>query len=227
MIKIFRTGVVIATAVFITGCAGYLNVGSPEFSCPGSNTTGLSCMGVRDLYKATDGPMSSFGSRKSIGKDEATSAETTALQAPIKDTGYEPSPWMDKPQPIRSQAKVMRIWVGPFEDENGDLNAPGMVFTEIEPRRWNVGEGLVKRPVRLTQIKAPTQETGSASNGGSNPFGVSNSSGQTVGNLKNVVTQDGQKGGPTSVVPKGQPPRPSTGIKPGQQDQQYRYQSTD
>lgn len=40
------------------------------------------------------------------------------------------------PVPVRTPAMVMRIWVAPYEDLNGDLNAPGYVYTEIEPCRW-------------------------------------------------------------------------------------------
>lgn len=42
----------------------------------------------------------------------------------------------DRPVPIRTPSQVMRIWVAPYVDANGDLNAPGFVYTEIEPRRW-------------------------------------------------------------------------------------------
>ena len=42
----------------------------------------------------------------------------------------------DKPIPIRTPSQVMRIWVAPYVDVNGDLQAPGFVYTEIEPRRW-------------------------------------------------------------------------------------------
>ena len=41
-----------------------------------------------------------------------------------------------EPVPIRTPSQVMRIWVAPYVDTNGDLVAPGFVYTEIEPRRW-------------------------------------------------------------------------------------------
>jgi conjugal transfer pilus assembly protein TraV len=45
----------------------------------------------------------------------------------------------NKPVPIRTPAVVMRIWIAPWEDAKGDLNYSGFVYTEIEPRRWVVG----------------------------------------------------------------------------------------
>ena len=41
-----------------------------------------------------------------------------------------------RPVPVRTPAQIMRIWVGPYVDSNGDLVAPGIVYTEIEPRKW-------------------------------------------------------------------------------------------
>ena len=47
----------------------------------------------------------------------------------------------DKPIPIRTPATVMRIWVAPWEDTDGDLNASGYIYTEIMPRRWVITDG--------------------------------------------------------------------------------------
>lgn len=41
-----------------------------------------------------------------------------------------------KPVPIRTPAQIMRVWIAPYEAENGNLQAPGYVYTEVEPRRW-------------------------------------------------------------------------------------------
>ena len=196
---LFSAVALVVTGSVLTGCGSTLNIGESEFSCPGTVANGFKCMGVRDLYKATDGPMASYGKKPvDAGGKVIATAELDKPQAPEKSAGYEPTPWMDKPTPIRSQAKVMRFWVAPFEDEVGDLNAPGMVFTEIEPRRWNVGEGLVKRPAKLSlvQVSSPaTQGATPDSAASSNPFGVTNAGGQSVGNLKNVNPNGNKSGG--------------------------------
>ena len=40
----------------------------------------------------------------------------------------------------RESAKIMRIYVSPWEDEVGDLHMGGHIYSEIEPRRWRVGQ---------------------------------------------------------------------------------------
>lgn len=42
-------------------------------------------------------------------------------------------------EPHREPARVMKIRIGAWEDENGSLHGRSDVFTEIEPRRWSVG----------------------------------------------------------------------------------------
>ncbi|MDT4866639.1 Type IV conjugative transfer system lipoprotein (TraV) [compost metagenome] len=63
------------------------------------------------------------------------------------------------PLPIRTQAVVMRIAVAPWEDENGDLNIPGFIYTEIEPRRWEIGarQPVVSPTLRPLTVKPATK----------------------------------------------------------------------
>ncbi len=46
----------------------------------------------------------------------------------------------DHPVPVRTPARILRIWVASYEDEKGDLHAPGLIYVEVEPRRWTVAE---------------------------------------------------------------------------------------
>jgi conjugal transfer pilus assembly protein TraV len=57
------------------------------------------------------------------------------------------------------------VWVAPWENANGDLNAPGYVFTEIQPRRWTLGteadptQGRVITPLQIEERQAPAVQT--------------------------------------------------------------------
>ena len=57
-------------------------------------------------------------------------------------------PSIEQPIPIRTQPEVMRIWVAPWEDQDGDLHADGFIYTEIERRKWNLG-GRFKSPAAI------------------------------------------------------------------------------
>lgn len=63
-------------------------------------------------------------------------------------------------EPFRANAQVMRIFIAPWEDEQGDLHMGGYVFSEIAPRRWTVGA----RPTnansefRLLSLNSPARD---------------------------------------------------------------------
>lgn len=48
------------------------------------------------------------------------------------------APAVNSTEPYRVPAKIMRIFIRPWEDEKNNLHMGGFVFTEIEPRRWSV-----------------------------------------------------------------------------------------
>ena len=45
----------------------------------------------------------------------------------------------NEPIPVRTPPQVMRIWVAPYEDKEGDFIMSGYVYTEVSPRRWTLG----------------------------------------------------------------------------------------
>jgi conjugal transfer pilus assembly protein TraV len=41
--------------------------------------------------------------------------------------------------PRRLDARVVRIWIAPWQDQRGDLRMPGHVYAEVHPRSWSFG----------------------------------------------------------------------------------------
>ncbi|MBU2952238.1 type IV conjugative transfer system lipoprotein TraV [Marinobacter sp. F3R08] len=69
----------------------------------------------------------------------------------------------NKPVPIRTPAKVMRVWIAPWEDKNENLKVSSYVFTEIEKRKWmydmrGVATGQGIQPLQMMQ--QPQEEQG-------------------------------------------------------------------
>jgi len=77
------------------------------------------------------------------GVDENATADARAPAAAIKGTRVvSTGTGLSRPEDplaLRVPARVMRIWIAPWEDSRGDLHAPGYLYTEIEPRRWTLG----------------------------------------------------------------------------------------
>lgn len=119
----------------ISGCSALPGYDS-AFSCPNAEL-GSPCMSAREAYKASDNDFTAgTGDTKSGEAGKKGGAPTrNARPAPILAL-----PGLDAPKPIRTPSKVMRIYVSPWVSEDGALTMPSYVFTEIEPRRWTIGE---------------------------------------------------------------------------------------
>ena len=100
---------------------------------------------------------------------EASNADANAPGAAIKGTRVvSTGAGLSRPEDplaLRVPARVMRIWIAPWEDSRGDLHAPGYLYTEIEPRRWTLGakaerkrETLV-RPLQIERRNVPARTT--------------------------------------------------------------------
>ncbi len=149
----------------LSGCS-FLQIGESEYSCKGM-PEGVTCMSARDVYQMTENENfrqqierdADINKARQEGDTEAAS-KLMADSAPTMLSGERyviPKPARD-PIPIRTQASVMRIWVAPWESEAGDLNVPGFIYTEIEPRRWEIGTPAPRvaptiRPLESRQVK--------------------------------------------------------------------------
>jgi conjugal transfer pilus assembly protein TraV len=91
----------------------------------------------------TGGPKAAGGLVAKADK-QAAAIKGTRVVSP----GAVPS-YPEDPLARRLPAKVMRIWIAPWEDSRGDLHAPGYLYTEIEPRRWTVGASPEQESVSL------------------------------------------------------------------------------
>lgn len=63
-------------------------------------------------------------------------------------------------EPFRVPAKVMRIFISPWEDEQGDLHMGGYVFSEVAARKWSVGTRAVNtdNQLRLLTLNSPVRD---------------------------------------------------------------------
>lgn len=136
----------IVLPLMLGGCA----IGNSEYGCPGM-PGGVMCASVRDVYEMT-------------GRGETTSQ--TDMPPHAGRAEYMPEVNGDV-IPLRTPAKIMRIWINAWEAKNNDLQVPGFVYTEIEPRRWQIGLPAAKQPAELILLEPrPSSATPAKSAGG-------------------------------------------------------------
>ncbi len=124
------------------------------------------------LAAAVSGCASTGGSGPASSDLSSTDADTSADA--IKGTRVVSTGSVRPPAggavPLRSPARVMRIWIAPWEDSRGDLHAPGYLYTEIEPRRWALDtrddHTPEIRPLQIERRDAPTNAARSSRDAG-------------------------------------------------------------
>ncbi len=147
--------------IMLAGCAGGVTgVGKSEFTCSGIPGSAY-CMSTRDVYDVTNGadympddvvPRTPSDDTPPVVLELPADAETLPANQPIAHSQTLSSIEYDKPIPVRTQAKIMRVYIAPWEDENSNLNMPGYVFTEVEGRMWNIGLPPTNRHVPTVPV---------------------------------------------------------------------------
>jgi conjugal transfer pilus assembly protein TraV len=121
--------ILVGLAVLLsTGCA-------TQYGCKGMPDD-PQCLSTTEAYQVTDKAL------PEPPKPEPPQVEAVKAGAiaPFPRHARQPVPKIEDPTPIRTPAQVMRIWIAPWEDSDGDLMVSGYVYTELEPRRWMIGK---------------------------------------------------------------------------------------
>lgn len=171
--KILRIALLAGLTASMTGCS-FLQIGESEYGCKGM-PNGVTCMSARDVYQLTENEnfRQEVEAQASVKGEGDGGSKQTAEPAPVAPSvvggeRYVVPRAARNPVPIRSQATVMRVWVAPWENTSGDLIVPGFMYTEIEPRRWEIGVPAPRptpsiRP--LESRKTPPAQQGTSPSG--------------------------------------------------------------
>ena len=143
----------------------------------------ITAVTVKGDTLAVASPESGFTGATNAPAVSGPIAGTVTVTAPFvgtPGTGGEMVVRSARNEAFREPARVMRIFVTPWEDEVGDLHLGGFLLTEIEPRRWTVGARaptgdntfrlLGNSPARETAHEAKT-EAGAATPATGRPEG--------------------------------------------------------
>lgn len=151
--------------------------GTSTYSC--GLPEGVTCTSARNVYQLTNSGLPVTAMPGQPTALEASAAASAGAAAPIAAPGPSPaaapalpgqSPsdgWQTialRPEdagaaavlPLRTPAKVLRVWIAPWEDDAGRLHVPGYTYAEIEPRRWSIGGSEPSSTARLQPLPAPS-----------------------------------------------------------------------
>lgn len=128
---------------------------------------GIPCLSVQEVYDRTEFSSSLTGAQGAApapGFSEFPGhGAASGLASPpvvIEEGSLMLAPTESSPAPVSdallTDARVIRVWVAPWEDRRGALHMSGYVFSEVQGRRWRVGNTPpASRPVlRLLESTA-------------------------------------------------------------------------
>ncbi|MBE0547803.1 MAG: type IV conjugative transfer system lipoprotein TraV [Rubrivivax sp.] len=127
----------ISVAAVFTGCTSMSGLsGSSSYACKAPD--GVTCDSVSGTYanaihnnlpnqrsRATAPSLQVGGAPQAAPNRPASSAVPTALAVDS-----------DSPTPLRSTARILRLWFKPWEDADRDLYDQGYVYVQIDSGQW-------------------------------------------------------------------------------------------
>ena len=142
----------LATTIVLSGCASSLSGvgGTQSYACKapiGAQCTSVSGvyananpLAARAVHEAPLPPQSLLATMASAGltRQTKTATPTGAALVPASATSAASASAATAPSPeaLRSAPRVMRLWIAPWEDADGDLHAASFVHVVVDTGRW-------------------------------------------------------------------------------------------
>ena len=122
-------GLAAIVALGLTGCAGTLTglEGESKFACKAPD--GVTCSSLSGIY--ANAVANNLPALRKERKGRSAFCDPTKEGA---ITGQAAS----SGDPLRMQPKVLRIWIAPWEDTDGDLHDQSYLYVVANPGRWAI-----------------------------------------------------------------------------------------
>lgn len=160
----------IMISMLLGGCASTMSGldGGSQFSCKAPD--GVTCSSLSGVYAnavANNLPALRKEGREIDRNRSESNQGTIAGRAP------------DSGNPIRTQSKILRVWIAPWEDADGDLHDQSFLYVVADPGRWLI-EHNQKRIIDRYRPTFVQAGAGEAAPKPATPSGQSSSGGVTL-----------------------------------------------
>lgn len=118
------------------GCASMSGVGgSNSYACKAPE--GVLCNSMSGVYANSleNNLPSQRGPQKGPGAEAAPGTGGSMNDTPQTGGGRTAS-YRPKVTPLRSEARILRIWMAPWKDEDGDLHDESRTYVVVDDGRW-------------------------------------------------------------------------------------------
>jgi conjugal transfer pilus assembly protein TraV len=133
----------LVAAGLLTGCASTMSGvgGASQYACKAPE--GTVCTSVSGVYaNAASG---------------ASRQEAPGLISPSMQSGAPPDAPYSEPRTgsLRSNPRILRLWIAPWEDADGDLHEEAVVHVIVDTGRWLIEHVRPEARIRLDAVTPP------------------------------------------------------------------------
>jgi conjugal transfer pilus assembly protein TraV len=121
--------------------------GDSKYACKAPD--GVACDSVSGTYaNALHNNLPSQQAQTIARRQKEASEENppNRLARPISSATANASDMAVTPSPLRTQARILRLWIKPWEDADGDLYDQGYVYVQVDNGQWQIDH--VQRQIR-------------------------------------------------------------------------------
>jgi conjugal transfer pilus assembly protein TraV len=149
-----------ATATLLGGCASTMSGLGGEGSYACKAPVGSQCTSVSGVYANSihGQPPASALPKPAKAPASAAAAAATAASASTAPPGLGAPP-----SALRSQPRVLRLWIAPWEDADGDLHEASVVHVLVDTGRWLIERVIPANRQRVDAVRPPIPSTAPAS----------------------------------------------------------------
>lgn len=121
--------------------------GDSKYACKAPD--GVACDSVSGTYaNALHNNLPSQQAQRSARRQKEASEDSSSptVGRPVPSATANVSGMAVTPSPLRTQARILRLWIKPWEDADGDLYDQGYVYVQVDNGQWQIDH--VQRQIR-------------------------------------------------------------------------------
>jgi conjugal transfer pilus assembly protein TraV len=171
--SLLRLTLPISVAAVFTGCTSMSGLsGSSSYACKAPD--GVTCDSVSGTYaNATHNNLPSQRSRATAPSLKPDGAPQPAPSRPASAVPTALAAASVSPTPLRSSARILRLWFKPWEDADRDLYDQGYVYVQIDNGQWLIEHAQRQIRDAYAPLRPPPRNTaGEAKEGTALPANV-------------------------------------------------------
>lgn len=144
--------VLVATSLVLPGCMNLSGLdGSTHYACKAPD--GVACDSVSGTY--ANAIQNNLPSQR--GKRQATAPRAKPSKAQANGATRVAAQPLTQAVPLRSSARILRLWIKPWEDTDLDLHDQGYVYVQVDSGQWLIDRAQRQIRDAYAPIRPPIQ----------------------------------------------------------------------